>query len=69
MILITGGLGFIGSHTTRALLDLGERCVVTQHHRTEAPAFLREELGERLIIEPWSSKIPPRYRVSANATR
>jgi UDP-glucose 4-epimerase len=50
--LITGGLGFIGSHTTRALLDLGERCVVTQHHRTEVPAFLREELGERLIIEP-----------------
>lgn len=28
MILITGGLGFIGSHTTRALLDLGESCVL-----------------------------------------
>jgi UDP-glucose 4-epimerase len=28
MILITGGLGFIGSHTTRAFLDLGESCVV-----------------------------------------
>lgn len=52
MILITGGLGFIGSHTTRALLDLGERCVVTQHHATEVPDFLRPHRGARLIVEP-----------------
>jgi nucleoside-diphosphate-sugar epimerase len=30
VILITGGLGFIGSHTARALLDLGESCLLTQ---------------------------------------
>jgi nucleoside-diphosphate-sugar epimerase len=24
MILVTGGMGFIGQHTARALLDLGE---------------------------------------------
>ena len=30
MILITGGLGFIGPHVTRALLDLGESCVLLQ---------------------------------------
>ena len=30
MILVVGGLGFIGSHTTRALLDLGHECVVVQ---------------------------------------
>ena len=30
MILITGGLGFIGTHTARALLDLGESCVLAQ---------------------------------------
>jgi UDP-glucose 4-epimerase len=30
MILITGGLGFIGSQVTRALVDMGESCVVVQ---------------------------------------
>ena len=30
MILITGGLGFIGTHTAKALLDLGESCVLAQ---------------------------------------
>ena len=29
MILVTGGTGFIGSHTTRALEDLGEACLAT----------------------------------------
>jgi len=41
MILVTGGLGFIGSHTVRALLDLGQPCLVTQHRSTEVPDFLR----------------------------
>jgi UDP-glucose 4-epimerase len=31
MILITGGLGAIGSHTARALLDMGESVVRTAH--------------------------------------
>jgi nucleoside-diphosphate-sugar epimerase len=29
MILITGGLGFIGLHMASALLDMGETCVLT----------------------------------------
>ncbi|GAB7036900.1 MULTISPECIES: NAD-dependent epimerase/dehydratase family protein [Catenuloplanes] len=37
-VLVTGGLGFIGSHTVQALLDLGEECVLVQR-RTAAPAF------------------------------
>ncbi len=40
MILVTGGLGFIGSHTARALLDLGEPCVLVQRRETPAPAEL-----------------------------
>ncbi|HEX3779826.1 MAG TPA: NAD(P)-dependent oxidoreductase [Pseudonocardiaceae bacterium] len=40
MILVTGGLGMIGAHTARALVDLGHEVVVTAHHRTEVPSFL-----------------------------
>ncbi len=52
MILVTGGLGFIGSHTTRALLDAGEECIATQHHNGEVPEFLGAEVGTRLNVEP-----------------
>ncbi|MEV5746960.1 NAD(P)-dependent oxidoreductase [Actinoallomurus sp. NPDC052308] len=52
MILITGGLGFIGSHTARALLDLGESCVLTRHRTARIPAFLEDEVGSRLFVEP-----------------
>jgi UDP-glucose 4-epimerase len=52
MQLITGGLGFIGSHTARALLDLGEQCVVTEHSATQIPDFLAPDLGGRLSVEP-----------------
>jgi UDP-glucose 4-epimerase len=37
MILITGGLGFIGSHTVQALLDAGEECVLVQRSHAEVP--------------------------------
>ncbi|MDT0346402.1 NAD-dependent epimerase/dehydratase family protein [Streptomyces litchfieldiae] len=40
MILVTGGLGFIGSHTVRALQDMGEDCVLVQRREAEVPAFL-----------------------------
>ncbi|MGW1930490.1 NAD-dependent epimerase/dehydratase family protein [Streptomyces sp. NPDC001919] len=40
MILVTGGLGFIGSHTVRALLDLGEDCVVVQRRARALPPVL-----------------------------
>jgi nucleoside-diphosphate-sugar epimerase len=40
MILVTGGLGMIGAHTARALVDLGQEVVVTTHRRTEVPSFL-----------------------------
>jgi nucleoside-diphosphate-sugar epimerase len=40
MILVTGGLGMIGAHTARALVDLGHEVVVTAYRRTEVPSFL-----------------------------
>ncbi len=51
MLLITGGLGFIGLNTARALLALGETCVLTQHRSGQLPEDLKDELGSRLFIE------------------
>jgi nucleoside-diphosphate-sugar epimerase len=48
MILVTGGLGMIGAHTARALVDLGHEVVVTTHRRTEVPSFL----AGKVIVEP-----------------
>ena len=44
VILVTGGMGFIGSHTVQALGDLGHGCVVTSHRTTR-------DLGESISIE------------------
>ncbi|WP_306212535.1 NAD-dependent epimerase/dehydratase family protein [Actinoplanes sp. RD1] len=40
MILVTGGAGFIGSHTVRALAAAGEECVLLQRRTAEVPAAL-----------------------------
>jgi nucleoside-diphosphate-sugar epimerase len=48
MILVTGGLGMIGAHTARALVDLGHEVVVTAYRRTEVPSFL----AGRVTVEP-----------------
>jgi UDP-glucose 4-epimerase len=52
VILVTGGLGSIGSHTARALLDLGESVVVTAHRATRPPEYLAGETGGRVVVEP-----------------
>ena len=51
MILVTGGLGFIGSHTTRALLDLGESCVLVQRREPVLPDDLAGLEGRRVFAE------------------
>ena len=45
MILVTGGLGFVGTHTTRALLDLGESCVLVQRREPVLPDGLAGRAG------------------------
>src|SRR6204780_4860004 len=42
MILVTGGSGFIGSHTVRALHGLGEPSVVMQRRSGQVPAYLAD---------------------------
>jgi UDP-glucose 4-epimerase len=51
MILVTGGLGFVGSHTTRALLELGESCVLVQRRAPVLPDDLIGLAGQRLFTE------------------
>jgi UDP-glucose 4-epimerase len=51
MILITGGLGFIGSHVTRALLDLGESCVLVQRRTSGPNGVIAAGEGTRAFIE------------------
>ena len=51
MILVTGGLGFIGSHTTRALLDSGADCVLAQRREPGPAPLLAAELGRRVHLE------------------
>jgi nucleoside-diphosphate-sugar epimerase len=81
MILITGGLGFIGAHTARALLALGESCVLTRHRPAEPPEFLVDDLGQRVwvccvdlseaAVLPYAALDPAQRQIasSANATR
>lgn len=51
MILVTGGLGFIGLHTTRALLEAGEACVLVQRREPVLPDDLAGEAGRRVFCE------------------
>ena len=50
MILVTGGLGMIGAHTARALVDLGHEVLVTARHRSEVPSFLAGQVAIALLV-------------------
>jgi UDP-glucose 4-epimerase len=52
MILITGGLGFIGLHTARRFLDAGEKVVLTHYRVRREPDFIQAEIGKSVFIEP-----------------
>src|SRR5438445_6875586 len=51
MILITGGMGFIGLHTARKFLDAGEQVVITQFTQRREPDFIKDEIGKRVFVE------------------
>jgi UDP-glucose 4-epimerase len=51
MILVTGGLGFIGLHTARRFVDVGEKVVLTHYRVRREPDFIKDEIGKRVFIE------------------
>jgi UDP-glucose 4-epimerase len=51
MILVTGGLGFIGLHTARSLIDLGEDVVLTQYRVAREPDFIKPDMGKHAFVE------------------
>jgi UDP-glucose 4-epimerase len=50
MILVTGGMGFLGLHTAKALLDTGQSVLLTRHRATLEPDFLAAEMGKRVHV-------------------
>jgi len=51
MILVTGGMGFIGVHVVKSLLDAGEDVVLTWNRSWRVPDFWEADLGKRVIAE------------------
>jgi UDP-glucose 4-epimerase len=51
MILVTGGMGFIGLHTARKFLDAGQSVVLTYHNIRREPEIIKDEIGKRVIPE------------------
>jgi UDP-glucose 4-epimerase len=51
MILITGGLGFIGSHTALALVDMGESCLLAQRRPAALPGAFDRVSDGQIVVE------------------
>lgn len=51
MILIIGGMGFIGLNTAIRCLEVGESVVITQHSANRVPDIIKDEVGKRLFLE------------------
>src|SRR3989475_5106441 len=50
MILIIGGMGFIGLNTALRFLEVGQRVVLSQHSARRIPDVLKNEIGTRIMI-------------------
>lgn len=49
--LLIGGMGFIGLHTARRFLDVGQDVVLTYHANRREPDFLQPDIGSRAQVE------------------
>lgn len=52
MLLVIGGLGFIGTHAAKEFADHGEQVAVTYHRNPRPPELLDELFGGRVTIAP-----------------
>jgi len=50
VILIVGGMGFIGLNTALRFLEVGRTVVITQHTTHRVPDVLKGEIGARVVI-------------------
>jgi UDP-glucose 4-epimerase len=50
MILVIGGMGFIGLNTTLRFLEVGQRVVISQHSARRIPDVLKSEIGTRVLV-------------------
>lgn len=52
MIMITGGLGFIGGNLAKHLLDKGERVLLTRNRNVNISSLLTPYMGKELEVAP-----------------
>ena len=52
MILIIGGMGFIGLNTALRFLEVGQQVVLSQHSRRQVPDVIKSEVGTRVFTAP-----------------
>jgi UDP-glucose 4-epimerase len=51
VILVTGGMGFIGLHVARELVEAGQDVVITRYRATREPEFIAGHLGKEVAVE------------------
>ena len=51
MILLIGGMGFIGLHTTLHLVEAGHPVVITQYSTRRVPEALEPHLDKDVFVE------------------
>lgn len=51
MILVTGGMGFIGLHTADRLVRAGSEVVISRYRATREPEFIKDHLGGKVAVE------------------